>query len=107
MGMKDPLGMRLAIEGSLVEAHRVREGNLEQVIIARGDELQDFSEGCYFGGGQLRKPGQSRTVGNDENFERPDRPKGDECGEMVVGSQEALLASLFLADVIDKQRALV
>ena len=107
MRMEKPLGMRLTIEGCLVESHRVGKGNLEQIVVTRGDDLQDFGKGRRFSGGQLGEAGQPGTMRAEQNLKRPDRPKWDERGEMVVGGQDALFALVLLSDVIRKQGALV
>ena len=53
MGVEQPFGMGLAIERSLVEAHRIGEGDLEQVVVTYGDQFQELGEGGCFGGGQF------------------------------------------------------
>ena len=42
--------VRQAVGGALVEAEAVREGNLEEIVVAGGDGLEDSREGGALGG---------------------------------------------------------
>jgi hypothetical protein len=46
-------------------------------------------------------------MGAEQNLERPDRPKGNEGGEMVIGCQDAFLAFVLLRNHVPKQGAMM
>ncbi len=50
-----PFRVFLSVERRLVEAHRVREGDLEQVIVSRGDLLQDPCQAVDLTGREVRQ----------------------------------------------------
>lgn len=93
VGMQVPLGMRRAVGGGQMEAHGVGEGDLEEVIVAGGQLLQDVRQ---------RPPLLSRERGRGsdgpaadyQGLERPHRPEGHQGHEVLVLADEP--RSIFL-----------
>ncbi len=62
MGVQHPFGVIEAVIGGLVEAHRVGEGDFEQVVVANGDFLVNIGQGAPFGlaqGGEVLVAGEN------------------------------------------------
>ena len=94
-----------SVEWSTVPAHRVREGTLEEVIVAAGQLLQ--------GDGQVLplcriEIGQAANVdlGDEQGFERPCRPVGDDR-EPVIGFDHRAGAASLGPGVIEQEGAAV
>ncbi len=51
VGVQNPFGVRLAVHRGLVKAHRVGEGDFEQVVVAGGHLFENVGQGADFSGG--------------------------------------------------------
>src|SRR5215207_6954956 len=99
MGVERPLRMSHPVERSLVEAHGIRKGNFEQVVVSSCNPLQDLRQRGHLGGCHFSQAGQPGTMRAHEDLERPDRPKWDQGSEMIIGSYDALIVLVFFGDV--------
>ncbi len=83
MRVQVPLIVRLPVRWTLVEAHRVRERNLEQVVIARGERLHDLGQRVPLGVPELLdRPGV--PLRQQHGLEWPHGPERHQRREVVV-----------------------
>jgi hypothetical protein len=99
--------VRLTVCGALVESHGVGEADLEEVVVAGGDGLEDGGEGTTFGGGEVGEAAEMAT-GKDEGLERPGGPVGDDRDEEIVLDDDASFrVRKFGGDVIAEKAGVV
>ena len=102
MSVKVPAFVLEAIGGSLVEAHRIRERDLEAAIIARGEPLQDVGQTVALVAAQLIQACGVAPTGH-KSLERPHCPEGDEGHKMIVGGDDSLAELSLQSEIIAKQ----
>src|SRR5512146_2830158 len=88
MCMKVPLGMRRAIRWALMESHRVREEALEEIVVTRGDALQNIRKRSPFTICKFRETAEM-SLGEQQRFERPHSPEWHHDHEIVVLADDA------------------
>ena len=100
--MQVPLVVRRAVGGTLVNAHRVRERNLEQAVVARGGALQDVGQAVAR---RVRQAVNAWEVPlrDHHRFERPNGPERDHGQEAVVLFNQAFAGRLLEAGVLAQQ----
>src|SRR5436305_10902516 len=99
MRVEVPLGVRFSVEGMLVEAHRIREGDIENAIVSRSDLPQQSAQLGNFRRLELRKRPQVPAA-THQSFEGPNRPKRHHGNKSIVRIDHALLLSLFKRYVV-------
>jgi hypothetical protein len=104
MRMQMPGRVGRTIGGALVEAERIGEWDLEQVIVACRQSLKDVRQTRAF---LRRQVAESANVSatDDHRLEGPDGPEGNQRNEVIIGADEALFALEFERQVIGEQRA--
>ena len=106
MRVQVPLRIAPAIGGLLVETHRVRERDSEQMVVARGEALEHVGEGFLLCPVHLTHRGQVANW-KHHGLKRPDRPKRHERAEMLVFEDQPLGVTALQFEVIAKQTAMV
>src|SRR5271157_3079822 len=89
MSVEMPFRMRFAVGRLLVKTHGIREGRVEQAVVAGCELLQNVSQVAVLLAGQFRKVRQVLARQN-HGFERPDRPERYEHRKVLVLKHDAL-----------------
>src|SRR5579863_1511104 len=58
VGVKMEAGVVALVGGTLVKAHGIGEGGLEEIVVADGDAAQDVGKGVGLGGGEFVERGE-------------------------------------------------
>lgn len=74
MEMREFLVGGIAVGGGLMDAHRIREGTTEEVVVTAGNSTKDIGEVLFLGAVHVR---ESCEMGprEDHGFERPGCPE--------------------------------
>lgn len=72
--MREFLVGGIAVGGGLMDAHRIREGTTEDVIVSACNSTDDIGEVLFLGAGHVREPGEMGPR-EDHGLERPGRPE--------------------------------
>ena len=83
MHVEVPLRVRTVVSRRLMNARRVREGNIEKIVVPRRhgtDNIGKVGPLLFF---HLRQASDMPPA-HDEHFKRPDRPVRDKSGKAVV-----------------------
>src|SRR6266849_4525748 len=101
-----PLWVRIAIRGCLMEAHGIRERDLEEIIVARADSLEDVGPTAPHR--TVERDQVSRVALRDQKYLKgPNRPERDERQEGSVLAHNAALGLPFEFHVIAKETGTV
>src|ERR1700746_3427926 len=105
MCMEMPLGMGLAIGGTLMKAHGVREKSFEELVVARRQVSQYVRQSVPLGVRKFVHAAKMPLTDHDR-LKRPHSPKRHEGGECFVLANEALrLLFLYLPVLAQQTRA--
>ena len=102
VGVEVPFRMRRAIYWRLMEAHGVGEADVEEVVIAGGEALEDVGEGVAFVTGELGEQTEV-AAGEDHGFEGPDGPPGNEGGEVAVFDDDSIAGGALGGEIAAEQ----
>ncbi len=104
--MQMPFGVGLAVRGTLVEAHRIREGNIEQLVIAGGHLLQDVCQQIAFNFGEGVDSAEV-SIADDKSFKRPHRPERHQHCEAVIAANQPVADLVLEFEVLAKQAGVI
>ena len=94
MRVKMPLGMSLAVGGTLVKSHGVGKRSCEQIVVARRDAMQDVRQRVA---ARFRKLLQRTGVplADHDRFKRPHRPERHDRCELIILADDPVLLFVF------------
>lgn len=106
MGVKMPLRMFLTIRGPLMEAHRIRERGLEEIVIPDRQTPEEVGKTLAFRFVESQETG-NMTAAQDQGLERPHRPVWYQSNETLVFANNPLSPLQFEIQVGAKQAGAV
>ncbi len=106
MGVQLPVAEIAGAGRSAVPSHGVRERDLEQVVVADQQPLQDLRKAVALRLLQVGNP-QDVAARHEQRLKRPHRPVRDQRQPMLVCRHHADMFGLFKPQVIEKQNRAV
>ena len=97
--MEMPFRMRLPIRGTLVKSHRIRERNLEDVVVARRRAPQNICQQLALLPGQFVDR-REMPLAQQQGLKRPHRPERHHHGKCIVLADDPLLPFDFNRQII-------